>query len=297
MSADRDMTRIVRSWLRTDEHESAGRVLDIVLAALDTTPQRRRPLLTAWRIDPVSTYTKLALAATAAVVVAVVGYSLFSKTGSGPGGPPASATPRPTPTPSEPAFPPEGDLAIGRHFLTVEGIRFSIEVPASGWVSDGGYWFTRDTGVTPDGAAILFWSPDNVYADPCAHTPLSPPVGPTAANLADAIVRLPGTDNTTAARDIAAIFGASAEYRQIAIREDVECDAEDFYLVYNQGDGDTCAGSTICQRYATELGSTIRYWIVPRGESRLVIEAETYKGAGPDIGELVIGIVSSIKFE
>ena len=28
MTTDRDMTRIVRSWLRTDEHESADRVLD-----------------------------------------------------------------------------------------------------------------------------------------------------------------------------------------------------------------------------------------------------------------------------
>lgn len=41
MSADRDVTRIVRSWLREERHEDAGRVLDMVLAELDTTPQRR----------------------------------------------------------------------------------------------------------------------------------------------------------------------------------------------------------------------------------------------------------------
>ena len=41
MSTDRDTTRIVRSWLQTDEHESADRVLDAVLDQLDTTPQRR----------------------------------------------------------------------------------------------------------------------------------------------------------------------------------------------------------------------------------------------------------------
>ena len=40
MSAERDTTRIVRSWLRTDEHESADRVLDTVL----TLPVRRRRL-------------------------------------------------------------------------------------------------------------------------------------------------------------------------------------------------------------------------------------------------------------
>ena len=41
MDTERDVTRIVRSWLRTDEHESADRVLDNVLALLDATPQRR----------------------------------------------------------------------------------------------------------------------------------------------------------------------------------------------------------------------------------------------------------------
>ena len=43
MSTDRDTTRIVRSWLQTDEHESADRVLDAVLDQLDATPQRRPP--------------------------------------------------------------------------------------------------------------------------------------------------------------------------------------------------------------------------------------------------------------
>ena len=37
MSTDRNPTRIVRSWLRSDEHESADRVLDAVLDQLDTT--------------------------------------------------------------------------------------------------------------------------------------------------------------------------------------------------------------------------------------------------------------------
>ena len=48
MSTDRELTRIVRSWLQTDEHESANRVLDTVFDRLDTTPQRR-PMWRAWR--------------------------------------------------------------------------------------------------------------------------------------------------------------------------------------------------------------------------------------------------------
>ena len=41
MNTDLDTSRVVRSWLRTDEHESADRVLDTVLALLDATPQHR----------------------------------------------------------------------------------------------------------------------------------------------------------------------------------------------------------------------------------------------------------------
>ncbi len=41
MSTDRDVTRIVRSWLHEDAYEDADRVLDLVLDQLDTTPQRR----------------------------------------------------------------------------------------------------------------------------------------------------------------------------------------------------------------------------------------------------------------
>ena len=47
MSTERDLTRVVRSWMRDDEYESADRVLDAVLDALDATPQRRA---TSWPV-------------------------------------------------------------------------------------------------------------------------------------------------------------------------------------------------------------------------------------------------------
>jgi hypothetical protein len=99
MSAERDMTRIVRSWLQVDEHESADRVLDIVLDLLDTTPQHR----SAWpvrRFVFMNSYAKLAIAAVVVVVVAIGGLALLRPGGSSaPGGAP-TATPSPTPSPS-----------------------------------------------------------------------------------------------------------------------------------------------------------------------------------------------------
>jgi hypothetical protein len=99
MSAERDMTRIVRSWLQVDEHESADRILDIVLDLLDTTPQHR----SAWpmrRFVVMNTYAKLAIAAVVVVFVAIGGLALLRPGGSsGTGGAP-TATPSPTPSPS-----------------------------------------------------------------------------------------------------------------------------------------------------------------------------------------------------
>src|SRR4029078_1545005 len=102
MSTDLDATRIVRSWLRTDEHESADRLLDNVLALLDATPQHRAR----WpvrRFAQMKSYAKLAIAAAAVVAVALVGINLLPRSGSDVGGgiaPTATPSPSPSPTPT-----------------------------------------------------------------------------------------------------------------------------------------------------------------------------------------------------
>jgi hypothetical protein len=92
MSSERDVTRIVRSWMRDDEHESADRVLDAVLDQLDTTPQRRATWWPARRLTNVNSMAKLALSAAAVVVAAVIGVSLL---GSGNIGGPSVTDPTP----------------------------------------------------------------------------------------------------------------------------------------------------------------------------------------------------------
>ena len=75
MNTDRDTTRIFRSWLRTDEHESADRVVDAVLDHLDTTPQRRATWWPVRRLPQMNTTAKLALGAVAVVAIALLGIS------------------------------------------------------------------------------------------------------------------------------------------------------------------------------------------------------------------------------
>jgi hypothetical protein len=80
MQIDPDVTRTVRSWLRTDEHEVADRVLDNVLGLLDATPQRRSRW-PAWRFAPMNNAFKLAAAAAAVVLAVVVGINLLPGSG------------------------------------------------------------------------------------------------------------------------------------------------------------------------------------------------------------------------
>ncbi len=118
MSANRDVNRIVRSWLRTDEHESADAVLQLVLSRLDTTPQRRSWWPT-WRSNRMNTYAKLLAAAAAVLVVAVVGYQFLPRAG-GPGGQPTIA---PSPSPAL--------LARGTFTATV-GSGYTVVLDATG---------------------------------------------------------------------------------------------------------------------------------------------------------------------
>ena len=297
MSTERDVTRIVRSWLGTDEHESADRVLDHVLAQLDATPQRR-----AWwparRSIDLNTYAKLAIAAVAVVVVAVVGINLLpGSSRNGGNGSAASPTPSPTPTrtpsPStSPAvvFPPSGPLATGRHSLTLAGVPLSINVPTSGWVSNGSWGIDRSTGVTPDGAGFIFWvdaTPVGVFANPCANRQ-APPIGELAAGLAAAVARVPGTDLVSGPSDVT-VGGHPAKHVVITIREDIGCVPESFNLWY--------APREDLARYATQLGSTIRVWIVDVGGKLVWIDGETYKGAGPEPGQEIQQIIDSIQFD
>ena len=43
MTAEREITRVVRSWLREDEHDSADLVLETVLARLDANTRTLHP--------------------------------------------------------------------------------------------------------------------------------------------------------------------------------------------------------------------------------------------------------------
>ena len=196
MTTDRDTTtRVVRSWLQTDEHESADRVLDAVLDRLDTTPQRRAT----WpvqRLPEMNNTAKLALGAAAVVVVALLGINVLLPGGPSIGGPgpsnEASRAPEPTPTALR-ANVGEVQLEPGTYvshpLVSNPALAVTFTVP-DGWQAFDARTLVPlgdDSTEGPDGAALGFLETSGIYSDPCES--LGDPdvdAGATAEDLADA---------------------------------------------------------------------------------------------------------------
>jgi hypothetical protein len=298
VSARPTLERVVTDWLHADA-TSAGsdRILAAALDRVSTVGQERGPLIL--RFADMNTYAKLAIGVAAVAVVAVVGISLLPGRDGGVGGgtavspspspiPSPSPSPRPSPSPTpQIVIPPEGDLGVGRHNFALNGVPFTLEVPATGWISNGSFGF--DKGVYPetyDGGFIL-WNnpPDGIYADPCKGTQ-GPRVGSSAAELAEAIASVPGT-TATGPSDVT-VGGYPAKLVVVEIPETAACDAQDFYLWWD----DQLTG-----RYASEFGSTIRVWIVDVNGKLVQIDGETMNGAPPEVAQEIQQIVDSIQFE
>jgi hypothetical protein len=182
---------------------------------------------------------------------------------------------------------------------TVDGVVLTFSVPAPDWTPgpiesvpngfrEGNLYVSKST-VGPQGAeAVVFWTsfPDGDDADPCAHL-LSSPVGPSAADLAAAVATAPGTDLVTGPSNVT-VDGRTAKHVVLAVRKDVGCDPGFFYTWQDEMWGPFWGG--------TNVGDTIRVWIVDVEGVRLFIEAETTIDAGPDLEQEIHQIVESIRF-
>lgn len=295
MHTDRDVTRIVRAWLRTDEHESADRVLHDVLALLNGNSQRR-PWWPAGRFVAMNTFAKGAISTAAVVVVAVIGINLLpSNGGAGANGPVVSpsATPRPSPSSTPASVAAVEPLGIGLHALTMEGIPLSFSLTTSnpaadGWARFGDLYIAKSIAEGQTAEAMIYWTtfPDGIDAHPCAQL-LSPPVGRSAADLAAAVSRAAGTDLVAGPVEVT-VGGRVAQHVVLTVGEDLGCDPGYFYTWQQKEGGPFWA--------ATEVGDTINVWIVDIDGTLVFIAGETNLRASPDLEQEVQQIVESIRF-
>lgn len=290
MTADRDTTRIVRSWLRTEEYESADRVLETVLSLLDTTPQRR----SRWpsrRFAQMNRFAQAVIAAAAVLAVALVGYNLLPATGGAGGHGAAPPTPIATASPTATPAMLNGQASLGGRFTIGSGLHALVTVEAPADWTAGGDWVLRGPkGIDlPDGMAIRFYPVQNVFKNPLAITEgvFDPPVGPTAADLADAIVGDPAWAATRAA-DIT-IDGRLAKHVQFAIAESGGLGSDGQFNMFGvTGDA---------QEWGFAAGQTFDLYIVDVGSERVVIDAFHYPGTSASDLAAQRAVVDSIQLD
>jgi hypothetical protein len=288
VTADIDTTRVVRSWLHEDAHESAERLLKEVVAALDSTPQHRSrwPV---WRVGSMNVDAKLGLYAAAVLAVVALLMNLLPGGGTpsvgGPGesSPSARATIEPSASANTDIWP-RGPYEVGRHGVRVSGLQFSFEVPTEGWSGDPtwtGMLLKRTRGGGLEMGWVGFtWSFDLVATDPCLGRARS--VGPSVDDLAAAITTIPGieaqqpTDTT--------VGGRSAKVVEFTINDDIDC-APTKFMLYGPGSA-----------YPNSTDSTIRDWIVEVDGDRTGIHADV-AGDDPELWAEIQQIVDSVRFE
>ena len=301
MSTDRDVTRIVRSWLEEGVTALPDRVLDSVLDQVPATRQRR-----AWwparRAQRMNTGLKLALAAAAVVAVAVAGINFLPGTG-GTGGPGAVSSPTesPSPSPSPLAFH-DGALAAGTYVMSPfagprsstvcfgqagctedpadDSIRLTLTVPASyegaggrpliwGWGGDTGLIILRGGGL---------------YSDPCHST--APPdidVGPSVDDFANALVSHPVLEATTPVA--VTLAGYTGRYVELQLPADVADCTDGQFWPYEPG------------VYAQGPSQRWRLWILDVEGVRVLIQAMDGPTTSPERRAELQAIVDSIRIE
>ena len=265
MSTDRDVTRIVRSWLEEGATALPDRVLDEVLDRVPATPQRR-----AWwparRLPYMNNALKMAIATAAVVVVAVAGFSLVPR--DSVGGP----TPTPTSSPTViSSVPLNVNMQPGRYMtdgtdepVLPAGIQFTVP---DGWHNAG--WAIEKADVQ-----VSFWAIGNTYRDPCksVSTALVPPLGPTVGEFVSALQAQAGTkvDSTTPVT-VGGHSGQLVELDWPAGVDVSKCEAGDLRLWIAPGSGDPSRGGGV-GRHST-------LWIVDVDGRREVIEVTSVPGS------------------
>jgi hypothetical protein len=282
---ENDFDRTARLWLEDGPSELSDRVLQAALDEIHVTKQRR-----AWwparRFRQMNTPIRIAVAAAAVVLIALVGVNLMARSGGVGGGPAASPTPSPTPAPtvavgSVPSLLQPGTYLAADPFL----MRVTFTVPA-GWQGNIGgpyaVWLDR-----PDGnAAVGLQISPALYADPCRGDLLqSPQPGPSVADLATALANLPGLQATTPTD----VTLGGYQGRQLTLTAPTSgsgcTPGLDGYAVWQLPLG--------AINYLTPGGSD-RVWILDVDGQRLVIDSQVLPGQTADNTAEVQAVLDSI---
>ena len=300
MSTDRDTTRIVRSWLRSDEHESADRVVGTVLDRLDTTPQRRATGWPARRTTTMNRFLTFGLGAAAVVVLLFFGSRLLgSPSGTGGPGPEPTPTPEPTATaepsvqPSvEPSPTPVGLLPEGPHIFS-DTPAITVTIPAPDWYGYEGFIVKNDFSDAPDGAGMIgpYAGDKYVPEDPCQWSTTMPDAPITTVDELVAALGSQASREASAPVDVT-VDGYAGKSITLHVPDDAvfgDCDQGQFCTLTE----DTVA---ICHRYSQDPGQIDELWILDVDGVPMVFDAAYYEGTPAEHVEEMRAIIESATF-
>jgi len=199
-----------------------------------------------------------------AVVAVVVGQLLPKAT--------APAQPSPTTVRALPSGDCVAPLEPGRYVFPVmdatPDLLPVVSVPAGFAATDDASGVTVGADAADDGRMLLIWEIDSVYSHPCDATRRTVAVGPTAADLADALAAQPMRDGTTPVP--VTIGGYDGFYVELSVPDDIDVDA--------------CPGGKFFSwpgRWQQGAGQVDMLWIVDVDGQRVVFDAWALPGASP----------------
>ncbi len=322
MNSQGRLVELLTDWLEDQPSTAPDQLLESVFTDVQHTPQRARWMNLFRRFPMFAQNLPRAYVALGVALAAVIGFALWNGSFPTPPGQDASptpapietaqpdptdvATPNPTPEPTQAPMPDGSPRDIAGVLRQIEPgtyfragsfpVRVTFEVPGDGWVS--GYMGSSETRIQTRTNTIwlAFAKMANVYADPChwARGMLSPPIGPSVDDLADAIatfdaVEIEGPTETT-------LSGYHGKHVTLTDPESLDdCDVlrghgrnEPVYMI-----GRTPEGVELW----LEAGEVKSMWILDVEGTRLVILTEVMPDASEEELAHLQQILDSIQLE
>ena len=297
MRSTRDPDLLIKAFLDEGIDELPDRSFDAVRTAIDQ--QRQWAVFGPWKESQIMNATRLAIAAAAIVVVAVLAIKFLPTTNIGPAATPAptptvapTPSPSPTPVPSPVALPTSGAVPAGTYYIAdpaLTGVsRLTLTVPAGWTVAD---LIAKDAG-TPTEVMFTAWVVSDVFQDACKwdETKIVSLVGMTPDQVVTAMAAQ--KSRTASSPTSTTIDGYPAQQITLTVAPGLDtstCTGGN--LRYWPGAGPDFSSGMCCNL----AGNIDTIYVLDVNGKRMVIVARHYPGSPPaDVAELQ-ALVDSIQ--